>query len=91
MGEFVEAGYIDRLDEDRVGIHITGSVTYEIPTPSIQNVLWNGLQANAFQRVPQTVLDGSGNPDVPLMPAGILTLSRTRRSVTFRTLNVRLY
>lgn len=93
-GEFREAGYVNRLDEDRVGIHIgpfPETVTYEITTETAHQVLMYGAHCEILRRIPQTQLDPFGSHEALLQRAGTITLSRTRVTVTVRPKDGRLY
>jgi len=90
VGEFVEAGYALRPDKDRVEIHI-GADTFELTTDEIHQVLMFGSYEHVYLRVPQTTLDGCLRGECDLQQAGTIGLSKTKRSVTLRSRDGRLY
>jgi hypothetical protein len=87
MGEFIEAGYVDRLDKSRAGIHIGTyplTVTYEVLIEAVADVLCYGSYADIYRRIQQTTLDGTGDAAAVLNQAGTISMSRTKRSVIVR-------
>lgn len=87
MGEFVDAGYADRLDRLTAGIHI-GTNTYVIPGEALHLVLMYGSSQEIFLRVPQTTLD---RREPSLQEAGTISLSHTKKSVKVQPRDGRLY
>ena len=95
MGEFIKAGYADRLDRSRAGIHIGAfpeTVTYEILISAIIDVLDYGSYADIYRRVQQTTFNNdTGSHESVLQQDGAISLSNTKRSVKIRPKDGRLY
>lgn len=90
MGEFVTAGHADRLDRDRVGIHVDPD-TYEIETKALSHVMMWGSTEGVYQMVSQTTLDDSGAVKTSLQQIGTVKLSKSKRSVTVMRQDRRLF
>jgi hypothetical protein len=94
VSDFVQAGYADRLDTSRAGIHIgtyPGTVTYEILISAISEVLVYGSHEDLYRRVQQTTLGADEKPVAVLVPSGTIGMSRTKRSVIVQPTGGRMY
>lgn len=89
MSEFVTAGHVKRLDRERVGIHIDPDA-YELEARALSHVMAYGSTEGLYQQISQSTFEGSGIK-TGLQQAGTVKLSKTKRVVTVRLQNGRLF
>lgn len=80
MGNYIDAGYAERLNDSYAGIHI-GRTMYEISDQAVQHLLMYGLYSLIYQRGLQNTLE----------LAGRISLSPNKQSVMVQPNDGRLY